>query len=260
MKKQQLDFIITSNEALNEQTFLLKVSPKNGEPIQEVYPGQFVQILIHDSSALFLRRPISINYIDKEANEIWLLIQRVGKGTEKITEMTVGEELNLLFPLGNKFSIPQADERVLLIGGGVGTAPLLFLGKRLQEQGLKPEFLLGGRSAQDITQLEDFKKIGTVHATTEDGSMDVKGLVTNHPVLKEKNIDRIYTCGPKPMMIAIAKYATENKIECEASLENHMPCGFGVCLCCVEKTKERGNVCVCTEGPVFNINELQWID
>ena len=84
-------------------------------------------------------------------------------------------------------------------------------------------------------------------------------MVTQHHVLKESKIDKIYTCGPKPMMIAIAQHATDNKIDCEASLENHMPCGFGVCLCCVEKTKERGNICVCTEGPIFNINELQWI-
>ena len=199
MKKQKLDFIITSNEALNEQTFLLKVSPLNGELIQEVEPGQFVQVLIQDSSALFLRRPISINYIDKETNEMWLLVQIAGKGTKKITEMTVGEELNLLFPLGNKFSMPKTDEKVLLIGGGVGTAPLLFLGKRLQEKGFLPEFLLGGKSASDITQLDVFKKIGTVHITTEDGSMDVKGLVTHHPVLKEYKIDRIinyYTTTP----------------------------------------------------------------
>ena len=258
--KQQLDFIITSNEALNENSYLLKVSPVNGETLQALNPGQFVQVLVQDSSAIFLRRPISINYIDKKSNEIWLLIQRVGKGTNKIAEMKVGEELNLLFPLGNKFSLPKPDKKALLIGGGVGTAPLLFLGKRLKEEGFYPEFLLGGRTASDITQLEDFEKLGDVHITTEDGSKDVKGLVTHHPVLKEKQFDNIYTCGPKPMMIAIARYATENNIECEASLENHMPCGFGACLCCVEKTKKRGNICVCTEGPVFNINELQWID
>lgn len=259
--KQQLDFIITSNEALNEQTFLLKVSPMNGEPLKELYPGQFVQVLIHDSSAIFLRRPISINYVDKEANEMWLLVQSVGKGTKRITEMMVGQELNLLFPLGNTFSFPtNAHTKTLLIGGGVGTAPLLFLGKRLKEKGLHPEFLLGGRSALDITQLEDFEKLGHLHITTEDGSLGQKGFVTHHTVLKEKQFDKIYTCGPKPMMVAIARYATENNIDCEASLENHMPCGFGACLCCVEKTKERGNICVCTEGPVFNINELQWID
>lgn len=258
--KQQLDFLISSNEALNEHTFLLKVSPVNGELLPKLDPGQFVQVLIRDSSALFLRRPISINNFDKESNEMWLLVQSVGKGTKKITELMAGEKLNLLFPLGNKFSIPEPNKKTLLIGGGVGTAPLLFLGKRLKEKGVLPEFLLGGRTVSDITQLKDFEKLGSVHITTEDGSKDVKGLVTHHPVLKAKQFDKIYTCGPKPMMIAIAKYATDNNIDCEASLENHMPCGFGACLCCVEKTKERGNICVCTEGPVFNINELQWID
>ena len=258
--KQKLDFRITSNEALNEQTFLLKVSPLNGETLQEVDPGQFVQLLIHDSATLFLRRPISINFVDKETNEMWLLIQSVGGGTKKITEMKIGEILDILFPLGNTFSIPDANKKTLLIGGGVGTAPLLFLGKRLKEKGHQPEFLLGGRKALDIAQVEDFEKLGEVHITTEDGSLGTKGLITHHPILKEKQFDKIYTCGPKPMMIAIARYATDNNIDCEASLENHMPCGFGACLCCVEKTKERGNICVCTEGPVFNINELQWID
>lgn len=258
--KQQLDFTITSNEALNEHTYLMKISPVNGKPLQEAHPGQFVQVLVHDSSDMFLRRPFSINYIDKATNEMWLLIQAVGKGTKKIIEMEKGEKLNLIYPLGNKFSLPETSQKVLLIGGGVGTAPLFFLGKRLQEKGFSPEFLLGGRSSLDITQLEDFEKMGEVYLTTEDGSKGVKGLVTHHPALKDKKIDKIYTCGPKPMMIAIAKYAADNNIECESSLENHMPCGFGACLCCVEKTKERGNVCVCTEGPVFNIEELKWID
>ena len=257
--KRKLDFIITSNEVLNKQTFLLKVSPKSGEILEEMFPGQFVQLLVHNSSSIFLRRPISINYYDEKRNEIWLLIQSVGGGTKKITEMKVGESLDLLFPLGNTFTIPDINQKALLIGGGVGTAPLLFLGKTLKDKGRIPEFLLGGRSALDITQLEDFSKLGIVHTTTEDGSIGEKGLITHHSVLKNKHFDKIYTCGPKPMMVAIARYASENNIDCEASLENHMPCGFGACLCCVEDTK-RGNICICTEGPVFNIDELKWID
>ena len=257
--KRKLDFIITSNEVLNSNTNLLKVSPKNGELMQDLHPGQFVQLLVNDSSIAFLRRPISINYFDKENNEMWLLIQNVGGGTIKLTEKEVGETLDILFPLGNKFTMPKPKHKTLLIGGGVGTAPLLFLGKRLFESGLAPEFLIGGRSQSDITQIEDFKKLGIVNITTEDGSMGERGLVTNHSILNSKQINKIYTCGPKPMMLAIARYATDNNIECEVSLENHMPCGFGACLCCVEKTT-RGNICVCTEGPVFNIKELKWID
>lgn len=257
--KQKLDFTINSNEALNKQIFLLKVSPKNGSPLPDMHPGQFVHLLVRDSSSIFLRRPLSINYFDKEKNEMWLLLLSVGGGTKRISEMKPGETLNLLFPLGNSFSMPEPNQRTLLIGGGVGTAPLLFLGKRLLSEGFIPEFLLGGRTAIDISQMEHFEKTGTVYTTTEDGSLGEKGLITHHPVLEEKRFDKIYTCGPRPMMLAIAKYAAHHEIDCEVSLENHMPCGFGACLCCVEKTK-RGNICVCTEGPVFNIKELTWID
>ena len=258
--KQKLDFIINSNEALNKQTFLLKVSPKNGKPLPDMQPGQFVHLLVKDSSSIFLRRPLSINYFDKEKNEMWLLLLSVGGGTKRISELKPGESLNLLFPLGNTFSMPdKLNQKTLLIGGGVGTAPLLFLGKKLLSEGFVPEFLLGGRTAIDISQMEHFEQIGKVHTTTEDGSLGEKGLITHHPILNETKFDKIYTCGPRPMMVAIAKYATQHNIDCEVSLENHMPCGFGACLCCVEKTK-RGNICVCTEGPVFNIKELKWID
>lgn len=257
--KQKLDFIINSNDALNKQIFLLKVSPKNGAPLPDMYPGQFVHLLVHDSSSIFLRRPLSINYFDKEKNEIWLLLLSAGGGTKRISEMKAGESINLIFPLGNSFSLPKPRQKILLIGGGVGTAPLLFLGKRLLSEGFAPEFLLGGRTAIDISQLEHFERTGKVYTTTEDGSLGEKGLITHHPVLEETKFDKIYTCGPRPMMVAIAKYAAHNEIDCEVSLENHMPCGFGACLCCVEKTK-RGNICVCTEGPVFNIKELKWID
>lgn len=108
-----------------------------------------------------------------------------------------------------------------------------------------------------MLEFDLFKGVGTVYVTTEDGSAGEKGFVTNHPILQREKFDLIQTCGPKPMMKAVAAYAKTNNIECEASLENMMACGLGACLCCVEKTKE-GNVCVCKEGPVFNIKKLLW--
>ncbi|MDO5664429.1 MAG: dihydroorotate dehydrogenase electron transfer subunit [Bacteroidia bacterium] len=254
-----VDFIVIYNEPLNYQNNLLKVKPANNEPLPEMFPGQFVQILVENSANVFLRRPISINFFDKKNNEMWLLIQQVGEGTRKICETPVGQKLNIVFPLGNSFTIPRENGNFLLIGGGVGIAPMLFLGEKLSEKGFLPNFLLGGRSQKDILQLNDFEKLGTVYCTTEDGSHGEKGFVTHHSVLQKNKYDFIYTCGPKPMMVAVAKYAQKNKIACEASLENLMACGFGACLCCVEKTT-RGNLCTCTEGPVFNINELKWID
>ncbi|HAR38087.1 MAG: diguanylate cyclase [Bacteroidetes bacterium GWD2_45_23] len=253
------DFTIRSNTRLNDRNYLLKVTPAGNEPLPEMYPGQFVQIRVDNSPQVFLRRPISINYIDHQQNEIWLLIQRVGEGTAKISDLSAGETMNLLFPLGSSFSLPDQKGNFLLIGGGVGTAPLLFLGKKMREKGLEPEFLLGGRSEKDILQRDDFEHLGTLYCTTEDGSLGEKGFVTQHTILQKKRYDFIFTCGPKPMMVAVARYAKQNGISCEASLENLMACGFGACLCCIEKTI-RGNVCACTEGPVFNINELTWLD
>lgn len=254
-----LDFLVQSNEILNDRNNLIKVSPANNETLPEMFPGQFVQILVDNSPEVFLRRPISINYFDKKKNEIWLLIQRVGEGTRKICELKSGETINLMFPLGNSFTIPHKAGNYLLIGGGVGTAPMLFLGQKINEFGIKPDFLLGGKSATDILQQEEFDKYGNLYKTTEDGTSGEKGYVTDHTILKEKKYDYIFTCGPRPMMVAVAKYAKSNVIECEVSLENLMACGFGACLCCTEKTV-RGNVCSCTEGPVFNIKELTWLD
>jgi dihydroorotate dehydrogenase electron transfer subunit len=145
---------------------------------------------------------------------------------------------------------------VLLVGGGVGIAPLLYLGSKLKEKGINCHFLLGGRSKDNLLQLELFSEYGKVYTTTEDGTHGEKGFVTNHSVLSTK-FDFIYTCGPTPMMKAVANFAKQNNIECEVSLENTMACGFGACLCCVTDSID-GHVCVCTEGPVFNISKLKW--
>lgn len=261
MKKYILDMKVTENNRLHTNYCLLKLTSE--ETLPDMLPGQFVEVRIENSPTTFLRRPISINYVDKTTNELWLLIQLVGDGTRKMAEYQPGDIVNILLPLGNGFSFPQTtntQQKLLLIGGGVGTAPLLYLGEQLKIAGFEPVFLLGARSKEDVLQLEEFKAIGTVYVTTEDGSMGEKGYVTNHSILAEIHFDRIYTCGPKPMMVAVAKYADKASISCEVSLENTMACGLGACLCCVEKTKEGHHVCVCTEGPVFNINQLTWLN
>jgi dihydroorotate dehydrogenase electron transfer subunit len=220
-------------------------------------PGQFAQIRIDGSPTTYLRRPISINFVDVERNEIWILVQMVGDGTRTLAKAQVGSKINMILPLGNSFGMPAQNERVLLIGGGVGIAPMLMLGKKLQENNIPVTFLLGARSTADLLELDHFAKYGKVYTTTEDGSQGEKGYVTQHSLLDTDVFDRIYTCGPKPMMLAVAKYAKEHEIECEVSLENTMACGIGACLCCVEDTRE-GHVCVCKDGPVFNTNVLKW--
>lgn len=259
MKKYALDLSVRQVETPREGYVLLKLGI-DGQQFPEVRPGQFVEVLVKDSPTTFLRRPISINFVDEERGELWLLIHVVGDGTRSMSQLAVGDKLNCVFPLGNGFTVPEGvGKRVLLVGGGVGTAPLLQFGKVLKSCGHEPVFLLGGRSAGDLMQLDLFRQYGEVHVTTEDGTDGERGFVTNHSVLDSERFDQISTCGPKPMMVAVARWAAAHDVACEASLENLMACGLGACLCCVEKKADGHNVCVCKEGPVFNVKDLSWL-
>lgn len=256
MKKHILDLTVCSVEKLNERYALLKLTCK--ETLPEMLPGQFVEVRVDNSPHTMLRRPISINYVDYENNRLWLLVAGAGEGTKRLVNLTEGATVNCVLPLGNGFTMPKRkNDRILLVGGGVGVAPLLYFGKRIKDFGAEPVFLLGARSANDLLELDAFESIGTVYVTTEDGSAGEKGFVTCHSVLQRERFSQISTCGPKPMMVAVAKYAAKAGVFCEASLENMMACGLGACLCCVEKTTE-GNLCVCKEGPVFNVKRLLW--
>lgn len=256
MKKYILDLTVNSVEALSDKHVLIKLT--DDKPLPEMLPGQFVEVRVDNTPSTFLRRPISINNVDYDHNELWLLVAAVGDGTRQLQKLQKGDRLNCVLPLGNSFTMPtDSAQKVLLVGGGVGVAPLLYFGKCIKAMGGEPTFLLGARSAKDVLERELFEQVGRVLITTEDGSEGEKGFVTNHSVLAQEHFDRISTCGPKPMMMAVARYAFKNDIECEVSLENKMACGVGACLCCVEKTVE-GNKCVCKEGPVMNIKKLTW--
>lgn len=257
MKKYILDLTVASADRLHQRYVLLKLTHR--ERLPEMLPGQFVEVRVDGSPSTFLRRPISINFVDKEKNELWLLVATVGDGTRRLGELQPGDTLNCVLPLGNPFTLHASPVSFhpLLVGGGVGVAPLLYLGAELKRMGFEPTFLLGARTKNDLLMLDEFEKYGRVLITTEDGSEGERGFVTQHSALQQEHFDFIQTCGPTPMMKAVARYARETGTECEASLENLMACGLGACLCCVEKTTE-GNLCVCKEGPVFNIKRLLW--
>lgn len=256
MKKFCLDLDVVAVERQNARYVLIRLT--HAQPLPPMRPGQFVEVRVDHSPQTFLRRPISINYVDIQRNEMGLLVATVGHGTRQMALLKAGDTLNCVFPLGNPFTLPTSpDERFLLVGGGVGVAPMLFLGQKIKEMGAQPTFLLGARTAADLLEMDRFERTGRVLVTTEDGSAGEKGFVTNHSVLQNETFDMISTCGPKPMMTAVARYAREKGTACEVSLENLMACGIGACLCCVEKTID-GNLCACKEGPVFNIQKLLW--
>ena len=254
MTKQIADFKLVEKQDFG-RSVLLRL--RSDQPLPAIQPGQFVQVRVDDSPSTYLRRPISIHDVDFQQNEISLLVQQVGEGTRHLAQAKEGDVINMVFPLGKGFTCPEVGEKVLLVGGGIGIAPLFYFAKVLKEKGMKPTSLLGGKTATDLLRLSDYQQLGETFVTTEDGSLGEKGFVTQHSIWQNKQFGKIYVCGPKPMMKAVAKLADEKSIWCEVSLENLMACGLGACLCCVEDTID-GNVCVCKEGPVFNTRRLKW--
>lgn len=268
MKKYLTDFTVNSNKTLNSKHHVLEL--KSATPLPEMVPGQFVEVKVEGSQSTYLRRPFSIHRVDYVENTMHLLIKVVGPGTNKLASSNVGDQINIMFPLGKGFNLTE-NKRVLLVGGGCGVAPLYFLAKLLHEKGNDVNVLIGGRSSDDILMADDYAVFGKVFVSTEDGSRGEKGMVTAHSILKGKRehatdysqiednavkFDKIYCCGPDGMMRAIAHHAELMNIPCEVSLENTMACGIGACLCCVVESNT-GNICVCTEGPVFDSKRLK---
>lgn len=255
MKKFIHDFEVTCNQPISDDYFTLHL--KCPDTLPQILPGQFAEVLVSNSTTTYLRRPFSIYDTDSSKNELSLLIKKVGDGTVALSKLKIGETLNLVYPLGNSFSLP-AGEKALLVGGGVGIAPMLLLAKFLKDKKYKPDVLIGGRTSIDIIEPEKYLPYGEVFITTDDGSVGEKGMVTQHSVFKEKlnEYSFIYACGPDPMMKAVARIASLHDIPCEISLENTMACGIGACLCCVVETVD-GNKTTCIEGPVFDTRKLK---
>lgn len=256
LKKKDIRFEVVANESVNVSTALIRIRPENNCTIPELYPGQFMNVKI-EAPGVFLRRPISICNYDNLSNELWLMVKNAGKGTSVMCNSKIGDVYDIMLPLGNGFMLPEnASKKVLLIGGGVGVAPLYFLAKWLKMLGIQVNMLMGARNSNELLFKKQFDEIGETYISTDDGSVGEHGLLTTNSCLTQ-DWDAFYVCGPQPMMKAVSSIARERAIDCQVSLENHMACGVGACLCCVEDTQE-GNKCVCTEGPVFNINRLKW--
>jgi dihydroorotate dehydrogenase electron transfer subunit len=254
MKKYMHDFRVKRNSRLSNHYFVLEL--ENPEGIPDILPGQFAQVLVENSPQTYLRRPISIYDFDQEKRTLSLLIKICGSGTAKLSLLQEGAPLNLIYPLGNSFNCGK-ETKALLVGGGVGIAPMLLLAKKLHASGSGINILIGGKTSLDILEHEHYQSFGRVLITTEDGSMGEKGFVTNHPVFTEElaTFSRIYACGPDPMMKAVAAEAQRQAVPCEVSLENLMACGIGACLCCIVETVN-GNKTTCVEGPVYDTRTL----
>lgn len=257
---QQMAEIIRT-EKLAEDIF--RVSVKAPDIAAESRPGQFVMARVGNGMDPLLRRPFSVHQVS-EGGIVQILYKVVGKGTQELARMQTGELIDVLGPLGRGFRL-NTERQHFLVGGGIGIAPLLFLARQILEKNESPAItvLLGARKREEIAPLvADFKRMGlAVQLATEDGSLGKQGLVTDllSPLHKE-TMAMVYTCGPYPMLRAVASMCRDRGWNCQVSLETIMACGLAACLgCAVPRADMMGYVHVCKDGPVFNADEVAWL-
>jgi len=250
---------IVSNERLTHDTWLMAL--RSEKIAQTAKPGQFVMIRVSLGLDPLLRRPFSICGVKED---LFLALYRVvGKGTSLMRELRQGEKLQVLGPLGKTFAVPEKSFSRLLIGGGIGVAPLLFLHQFHREK--VAAFMMGFRSARDILSLQKItgEERGFAVAT-DDGTKGHHGPVTDlldEFIRKSSGDVAVYACGPKPMLRKVAETTIPLRIPCQVSLEANMACGLGVCQGCAVKASastDRNYVYVCREGPVFKAEEIDW--
>ena len=239
---KQVIFEIQSNEQIAKSVYRMQL----GGDTAGILPGQFVNIRVQGQ---FLRRPISVcNITDGILSIIYKV---VGVGTEAMSHLPVGTQLDVLTVLGNGYDLPKAGDAPLLVGGGVGVPPMYMLARQLREAGKKVRVILGFNTKDEVFYEEEFRALGCdVTVTTVDGSHGVKGFVTN---ALDGQQSYYYTCGPLPMIKALLQAAGTNG---EVSMEERMGCGFGACMGCTIQTT-KGPKRVCKEGPVFPAEILQ---
>ena len=256
MKYTQGQFLITKKDAVARNIYSFEISCP--EVADAASPGQFVHIR---ANGFTLRRPISICGINKVKGTLRIVFEIRGEGTAEIAKLNKGDLIDMLAPLGHGFTTDSNFKKVMLIGGGIGTPPMLPLA---QFYGSKAVVISGFRNYSAAILQEDFRSAGAeTILCTDDGSAGIHGLVTvPFAELAEKGgIDAVYACGPLPMLKGISGICKENNIFCQISLEERMACGIGACLGCACRTLKNDEeyfAHVCKDGPVFNAEEVLW--
>lgn len=254
---------VISNEPVADRVFRIRLQ---GDLVKRMdSPGQFLHVKCGPGIDPLLRRPISICDVDLETATLDMIYRAEGSGTKILSESVPGAEIDILGPLGHGFPIGHRKERdhALLIGGGVGVPPLLYLAKRLVKQGVKVTSVIGFGTAEQVFLVDELGQLGEVYVTTIDGSRGHQGLVTDllneQYGLDNSSWDVLYSCGPFPMLKALQdRYADSDK-EGYLSLEQRMGCGVGACLACVCPASEESAKSyhkICSDGPVFEMRKV----
>ncbi|MBQ8182039.1 MAG: dihydroorotate dehydrogenase electron transfer subunit [Ruminococcus sp.] len=256
MKYTQGKYIIAEKTAIARNIYSFTISCP--EVAQIAVPGQFVHIRI---GSFTLRRPISICGIDPVKGTLRIVFEIRGEGTSAIANLNKGDVIDMLAPLGHGFTVNPDFKKVILIGGGIGTPPMLPLAKAYGEKAVA---ISGFRNASAVILQEDFAAAGAeTILCTDDGSAGIHGFVTQplEELVKNGGVDAVFACGPTPMLKRITEICKENSVYCEISLEERMACGIGACLGCACKTKRNDEeyfAHVCKDGPVFKAEEVLW--
>ena len=238
-------FTVTENSLIAKNTYLMSLM---GDTSALTAPGQFINIKL---DGFYLRRPISV--CDMDSSCVKIIYKAVGKGTEYMSSLDTGTVLDVLTGLGNGYDLTACGKSPVLIGGGAGVPPMYLLAKKLLNAGKDVSVILGFNSKDEVFFEDEFKKLGAkVYITTADGSLGIKGFVTD--ALKDLSYSYFYACGPEPMLKAVYNASVS---EGELSFEERMGCGFGACMGCSCKTKY-GYKRICKDGPVLKKEEIVW--
>jgi len=268
----QFKSMVVSNVELSPGYFRMRMTAP--QELLSAQPGQFLMLKVSDAIDPLLRRPFGFFDVGTFSAEYAgcgtqcyceILYKVVGKGTKLLSALHHGDLVDLLAPLGRGFDLGAPGEEKILVGGGVGLAPLYWLAKELVARGEKVRLFAGGRNRDDILCITEFERLGVEsYVATDDGTLGERGFVTQvlEGHLKSSGM-RIYACGPTPMLNAVAQMAQRHEVPCQVSMEAYMACGVGACLGCVMKGANHSDDtpdyrCVCKDGPVFDSFELQW--
>ena len=225
----------------------------------EAVPGQFVNVQVSNRTAPLLRRPLGVAGVDKKQGVVRLIYRIIGEATRILADVCSGDVISVVGPLGHGFD--RSAKHPLLVGGGTGLAPLLYLAESMVDEGIKPDVLMGGRTADDLFWKDIYVDlVERMGLTTDDGSLGTPGTVMAELplMLRRLHYDCVYVCGPVPMMKAVSAAVLEKGIKCQVSLEKYMGCGLGACLSCSCQGVGK-RLKVCKDGPVFWAEEVaEW--
>ncbi|MGE5671293.1 MAG: dihydroorotate dehydrogenase electron transfer subunit [Fibrobacterota bacterium] len=254
----QFDAKVLKNVKIADSFYYLEMTWDHDTP---VVPGHFLTLRITDDTTPLLRRPFAFSGFDPASSTCSIIYQKRGRGTELLTSKLPGDTINLIGPLGNPFPNPSDGSKPILVAGGIGVGPMLFLASEYMQKQLPFSFIFGCRTKSFIPDLDTFRVINPV-ICTDDGSAGFKGTTADYLKTIEKSIQRtdtVYCCGPHPMLKACHELALRTGSSCQVSVEQIMACGVGACMGCVVKTvAEPGYARACKEGPVFNSKDLVW--